>query len=177
MKGKEVVQLYVSDPESSLQRPVKELKHFAKVVLEPGEEKEISFQLDGRDFSYYDSRRSMWIAESGTFDILVGASSADIRLTETVNLKSTQQLPLAFDEFTFLEAYWANETTREFLKEMIPNSLKAFNPDNRPIDEIQIDPFIGAQPVIKLPYFTGGEASAADVKALVEKCKGLTYTP
>ncbi len=175
--GKEVVQLYVHDVKSTLQRPVKELKGFAKIELAPGEEKEVSLKLNGRDFSYYDSHREMWIAESGDFEILVGASSADIRLSETITLQSTQKVPLAFDEYTFLEEFWAHETTRQMIIELIPNALKALNRENKPLDEFQLDHFIGAQPVIKLPYFSGGEASYDDVKELVEKTQNLTYTP
>ena len=62
------------------------LKGFAKVELAPGESREVRFELDARDFSFYDSRQARWIAESGAFDIGIGASSADIRLKETIEL-------------------------------------------------------------------------------------------
>ncbi|MBK8027157.1 MAG: glycoside hydrolase family 3 C-terminal domain-containing protein [Chloroflexi bacterium] len=84
--GKEVVQLYVADPVSRLRRPVKELKAFAKVALEPGETKTVEMTLDARAFSYYDPVYGQWIAEAGEFEIAVGASSADIRLRKTVTL-------------------------------------------------------------------------------------------
>jgi beta-glucosidase len=77
--GKEVVQLYVRDVESSLVRPVKELKGFAKVTLEPGERKTVSFALDQRALSFYDPYRKAWVAEPGKFKVLVGSSSRDIR--------------------------------------------------------------------------------------------------
>ena len=85
--GKEAVQVYVSDKESSVYRPVKELKAFDKVALEPGEKKTVSFALDKRAFAYYDVKAHDWKVESGEFDILVGASSQDIRLKATVNVK------------------------------------------------------------------------------------------
>ena len=85
--GKEAVQVYVSDKESSVYRPVKELKAFDKVALEPGEKKTVSFALDKRAFAYYDVKAHNWKVESGEFDILVGASSQDIRLKATVNVK------------------------------------------------------------------------------------------
>lgn len=91
--GKEIVQVYVHDHEARLRRPQKELKGFVKVALEPGETKTVSVTLDSRAFAYWDPRYQDWIAESGKFDILVGSSSADIRLTATVTLESTQQLP------------------------------------------------------------------------------------
>ena len=87
--GKEVVQLYVA-PKSNI-RPVKELKGFAKVELAPGEEKTVLFTLDKRSFAFYDVNLMDWRVEGGTYGILVGASSRDIRL-ET-NIVITPSVP------------------------------------------------------------------------------------
>ena len=78
--GQEVVQLYMADPASSLPRPPKELKAFAKVELQPGESKTISFSLNQRAFSFFDPQKMEWIVEPGRFEILAGSSSRDIRL-------------------------------------------------------------------------------------------------
>lgn len=78
--GKEIAQVYVRDVESTWFRPEKELKGFAKVELQPGEEKEISVDLGPRAFAYYDTGSKGWVVEAGEFEILVGASSRDIRL-------------------------------------------------------------------------------------------------
>ena len=80
-EGAEVAQLYVRDIESSLVRPVKELKAFKKVSLKPGEKQDITFTLGERDLAFYDPGRGRWIAEPGEFEILVGSGSRDIRLT------------------------------------------------------------------------------------------------
>lgn len=88
--GKEVVQLYVRDVESTAFRPAKELKGFAKVDLQPGEETDVTLELDRRAFAYYDPQLKDWRVESGAFEILVGASSQDIRLRATVEIASTQ---------------------------------------------------------------------------------------
>jgi beta-glucosidase len=85
--GKEVVQLYVHDVASSLPRPPKELKGFAKLELAPGESREVTFSLDERALSFYDPYRKAWVAEPGDFEVLVGASSRDIRLQGTFKLK------------------------------------------------------------------------------------------
>jgi beta-glucosidase len=77
--GKEVVQLYVRDVQASVARPYKELKGFQKVALDPGQMKTVRFKLEPRSLSFYDVVRREWAAEPGTFEILVGASSADIR--------------------------------------------------------------------------------------------------
>jgi len=79
--GKEVAQVYVRDAKSSLVRPEKELKAFAKVALQAGETKTIHLQLDREAFWFYDPLHGGWIVEPGEFEILVGASSQDIRLT------------------------------------------------------------------------------------------------
>ena len=76
--GKEVVQLYVQDPVSTLVKPVKELKAFQKVFLNPGEEKEISFVLTAADLASYDPELHAWISEAGAYKVLVGNSSRHI---------------------------------------------------------------------------------------------------
>ncbi|MCB2209583.1 glycoside hydrolase family 3 C-terminal domain-containing protein [bacterium] len=80
--GKEVVQLYIKDVESTLIRPEKELKGFTKVALEPGQSQKVTFTLDQRALSYYDPHQHDWVTEEGVFEVLVGSSSQDIRLSE-----------------------------------------------------------------------------------------------
>lgn len=82
--GKEVVQLYVKDNESSLRRPEKELKDFQKIALEPGASQTINFELGEEAFKYYDDEKGQWVLEPGAFTILLGSSSKDIRLEGTV---------------------------------------------------------------------------------------------
>lgn len=82
--GAEVVQVYVADEKSRLPRPAKELVAFEKVFLEPGETRHISVSLDRFAVGYYDPAVSAWIAEQGSFKVLVGASSADIRYVTLV---------------------------------------------------------------------------------------------
>jgi beta-glucosidase len=84
--GKEVVQLYVRDVKSTFARPEKELKAFQKVELKPGQTKTITFTLDREAFWYFDTVKNAWATEPGEFEILVGASSRDIRLSEAVTL-------------------------------------------------------------------------------------------
>lgn len=92
--GKEVVQLYVSDMETSVPRPVKELKGFTKIALEPGETKTVTFRLNRRAFAFYDTLDGDWAVESGEFEISVGASSADIRLRDIVTVEAAPWRPL-----------------------------------------------------------------------------------
>jgi beta-glucosidase len=85
--GAEVAQVYVTDVESSLQRPAKELKGFDKVFLKPGESKTLSIRLGDKSFRFYDPYLHKFVLEDGEFTISVGASSADIRLTASVDMK------------------------------------------------------------------------------------------
>ena len=94
--GREVVQLYVSNPQSSVVRPLRELKGFQKVTLLPGEEKLVTFTLEKKAFAYYETRVHDWFVETGDYVVEVGASSRDIRLQGRVFVKGTQLLPLSF---------------------------------------------------------------------------------
>lgn len=85
--GAEVVQLYIQDPEASVDRPAKELKGFEKVWLEPGETKQVRFTI-GRDaLSFFDAEKHEWVAESGRFIAKIGASVEDIRSEVEFELK------------------------------------------------------------------------------------------
>ncbi len=87
--GAEVAQIYVADKESTIYRPVKELRAFRKVFIKAGEEAEVSVELSKRAFAYYNVELGDWHVESGEFDIMVASSSRDIRLTQTINVTST----------------------------------------------------------------------------------------
>ncbi len=85
--GAEVVQLYVHDGHSKIDRPVHELKGFKRVELKPGESQTVAFTLDRSAFSYWSPEKKGWVVEPGTFEIQVGASSRDIRLKAPLELK------------------------------------------------------------------------------------------
>jgi len=88
--GAEVVQLYVSDPESAVFKPEQELKGFRKVFLEPGGKAQVEFNLGMRAFAFYNTAIGDWYAESGVYHIRVGSSSRDIRLSKKVMVESAQ---------------------------------------------------------------------------------------
>ena len=79
--GKEVVQLYISDNESTLERPIKELKGFKKIELAPGETKTVTFEIDSEMLKYYNPEKGGWVLEKGGFTAHIGAASDDIRTT------------------------------------------------------------------------------------------------
>lgn len=85
--GTEIVQLYIGDKESSLPRPLKELKGFSKVALAPGETKIVSFTISKDALSFFDDIRHEWIAEPGKFEVFIAASSTDIKAKLSLELK------------------------------------------------------------------------------------------
>ena len=87
--GAEIAQVYVADKDSTIFRPEKELRAFTKVFLKAGEEKEVSLTLGKRAFAYYNVNIGDWHVETGEFDILVGASSRDIKLSAGIHVAST----------------------------------------------------------------------------------------
>lgn len=115
--GMEVVQLYVADKESSVPRPVKELKGFEKVSLRPGETKRVTFTLDKRAFAYFETAIDDWFVEYGEFEIMIGASSQDIRLTGSVYVNTEDRLPVYFDmNSTVRDILSCEESKRVFSK-------------------------------------------------------------
>lgn len=91
VRGKETIQIYVSDEDSRLKRPEKELKAFTKVELEPGETKTVTFTLGYRDFAYYDPEAADWVVEEGTFVIHAAANAGDIRQSIVVEVTEARK--------------------------------------------------------------------------------------
>lgn len=114
MAGKEVVQLYVSDKTGKPApggRPPRELRGFAKVALEPGEEKQVTFTLTARDLSWYSEDLRDWYAHPGRYEVQIGHSSRDIRLTLPLQFATKRRLPLYVDENTPLGELLADDRT------------------------------------------------------------------
>lgn len=117
--GAEAVQLYVRDEEASVRRPIRELKGFEKVFLNPGEEKEVTFTLDKRSFAYYEVKLHDWFVETGRFYVEIGASSRDIRLREAVTVNGTAELPVHVDRLTTIGELTRFPKGKAFVEQMI----------------------------------------------------------
>lgn len=140
LAGQEIVQVYVHDRQARLVRPPKELKGFAKVELQPGETKTVTIELGFRAFAYYDPAYQRWVTEDGEFDILIGASAADIRAALTVTLQTTLDLPCTLDRYS---------TVRDWL-----NYRRG-----RPV----FDPFLQQLTASMAALFGGGENASAGI--------------
>ena len=84
--GQEVVQLYVKHVGSKVERPIKELKGFQRVALKAGETKAVQIALQAKDLAYWDVQKKQWVVEDDTVNLMVGASSADVRVQKTIGV-------------------------------------------------------------------------------------------
>ena len=122
--GKEIVQLYVADKTGAASRPVKELKNFVKVELQPQEEKTVEMELDKRSFAWYNTQIHDWYAASGEYEILAAASSRDIRLKKTVYVESTTELPIHVHMNTTIGELLENPRTKAVIEGMTDSLIQ-----------------------------------------------------
>ena len=122
--GKEVVQFYVADKTKTFGRPVKELKGFKKIYLEPGETKKVSVELDARSLSYYETKINDWYAKSGEYEILAGNSSDNIQTSAKLNFRTERYLPLEIKGDTTFSALLDDPRTAPIFKAYLKENDK-----------------------------------------------------
>ena len=122
--GKEVVQFYVADKTKTFGRPVKELKGFKKIYLEPGETKKVSVELDARSLSYYETKINDWYAKSGKYEILAGNSSDNIQTSAKLNFRTERYLPLEIKGDTTFSALLDDPRTAPIFKAYLKENDK-----------------------------------------------------
>jgi len=153
--GQEVAQLYVHDADARLRRPPKELKGFAKVRLEPGETSRVDLELDERTFAYYDPAHGRWVADAGDFDLLVGASSADIRLRTRVTLTRGTPLPFALTRESSVREWLADPRGKAVLAPLLAVIQEAMartmgSSDGREAIGMDLDRFLMDMPLVAI---------------------------
>ena len=126
--GKAVVQLYVGDKQSTVLRPVRELKGFEKVELQPGESRDVSFTLDKRAFAYWNTQLHDWHVETGAFTIEVGQSSRDIEASGEVTVESTVELPRRYTADSIFMDIMADPKAMAALGPMMDQVKKTLGP-------------------------------------------------
>jgi len=126
--GAEVVQLYIHDEASTYRRPEHELKAFAKVTLEPGERREVMLTLDEHAFAYYVPHLSRWAIESGAFELRVGVSSRDIRLTHRIEVESDTEVRILPTLGDTVQDWLADDRTEAILQPVFDRL--GFKPDH-----------------------------------------------
>ena len=120
--GKAAVQLYVRDAKSAVRRPLRELRDFAKVALQPGETKTVTFTLDKRAFAYYEPKVHDFFVESGEFLIEIGESCRDIRLSKSVHVEGTTLLSFTIDANTTIGQLMKHPKGAAFIRQMMGKS-------------------------------------------------------
>jgi beta-glucosidase len=154
--GAEVVQVYVGDVEASVARPLRELKGFVKIHLEPGETRQVSCDLDERAFAFWSQRLQQWVVESGEFIIAVGSSSRDLVATEAITIEAPRlALPLGPD--STLHEWLEDERGRELLTQR----------DIRLLQDPELIKVIGTMPMHTLAAFQGMALSHEELNDLV----------
>lgn len=155
--GAEVVQVYVGDPAASVYRPAQELRGFSKLRLEPGESGVVTIELDQRAFAYWHTARQEWVVEGGEFDIRVGSSSRDIRLTRAISLTGGDvSAPLTvtstYAEFLAVPeaSAWLHETLRR-------------GPLGARVIGTHLGKMLESVPVNRLAHFPGSGFTEADI--------------
>lgn len=126
--GSETVQIYIGMKNSRIARAQKELKAFRKIFLQPGEKRTVSFELDGRCFSYYDTSLHDWRIETGTYRILAGASSRDIRLEQQIVLSSFSEPHSSIPPDYVTTAVDTHEFSREKFEAVLGRRIPSLNP-------------------------------------------------
>ena len=178
--GKEVVQLYVADKDSTMIRPVKELRDFAKIELAPGETKTVTFTLGKRAFAYYDVQIHDWQVETGEFEILIGASSRDIALRDTVTVESTVKIPFHYTTDTTMGDIMSRPEAWKLVQSVLSKGMfgqgSEVNEGGDAAKEAISDEMNAAMlqyMPLRGPVSFGGGVSMADVQKLVDRLNAM----
>ncbi|MFW6269813.1 MAG: beta-glucosidase family protein [Bacillota bacterium] len=169
--GKEIVQLYVTDLDSTVIKPKKELKGFAKVELEPGQEKMIEFELGKRSFAYYNTEINDWFVEGGDYEILIGCSSQDIQLKDQIKVESKIELPVEYTINTNIGDIVSDPAGEKLFNSLLEKYLKGSKfierLEGRP-DEM-IEAMLKYMPLRALVMFSDGKINRVQVEDMVDK--------
>lgn len=163
--GKEIVQIYVRPVAPGLKRPIRELKAFAKIALQPGESRSVTFSLAPRDFQYFDTSRGSWVLQAEAFVIEAAASSRDIRLSQVVPCRGEPLRPPAFTEHSAASAILADAAAAETVRAFIAEKLAVSDDEASIIAEKVRGSFLGFHE--SLSWFIGDSISREDVVALL----------
>jgi len=160
--GAEVVQVYVRDAEASVARPVRELKGFAKVSLEPGESRQVTIMLDQRAFSFWSELLGTWVVEAGEFAVEVGRHSRDLPLARSVTIDAPSIAPPLTADST-LHEWMADPLGLALIRE----AVAAGQPD--PTRDAELVSVIGTMPMSTLAAFQGLSVDHDTLDKLVER--------
>ena len=178
VEGKEIVQLYVGDLTDAARRPVRELKGYEKVSLLPGETKTVNFTLDYRSFAWYNEAIHDWYAASGDYEILIGASSRDLRLSGKIHLTSQRTLPFKVHMNTTLGELLTDQRTAGYVedfKKKLSTIFAAPSSDGRRDEDVAITEEMNTAMVACMPLrnvVSYGFCSKEELLEMIDKMNG-----
>ncbi|RAK12725.1 beta-glucosidase [Halanaerobium saccharolyticum] len=158
-KGKEIVQLYISQNNPGLDRPPKELKAFGKIELDAGEKQWLELEVDHQDLAYYHPDAG-WIVEADQFKIMIGASSRDIKFTEEIQVESRQRLKALTAE-TPLEDWLADPLGKKAVTEVLSS------------EQIEEAGFFKPWPIYRLHFFAADQVSLEEIEEILDIYRDL----
>ena len=180
--GKTVVQLYAGRNEAgSVIRPVRELKGFEKIFLNPGEEKDVSFNLDKRAFAYWNETLQDWHAETGWYSVEIGHSSRDLVLSDSVYIESTVRLPRSYTADTILMDLMADPEAMQVLAPYLADIQRAMTPGSEDKSEAAAEAITEAMNMAMMNYmplrgalsFGGGMFTEDMLEAVLQQLNNL----
>lgn len=178
--GKEVVQLYVEDKESTVLRPIRELKGFEKVFLLPQETKTVTFTLCKRAFAYWNTAIHDWHVETGEFTIAAGRSSRDLLCSKTVTVTSTVKLPASFTKNSTFGDIMKNPDAALVIAPLLEMVKAAFAGDkdkdsaaSEAITEDMNQAMLSYMPLRGILSFGGGKITDEQLDEMVAKMNQL----
>jgi len=177
--GKTVVQLYVRAGAGEVIRPVRELKGFEKVELQPGEAKDVSFTLDKRAFAYWNMALGDWHVETGDYTVEVGQSSRRIDVSAPVRVESTVQPPVRYDENSIFMDLLKDPKATEVLKPLTDALSAVFRPNadedtpaGEAISNEMTTAMLNYMPLRGMLSFGGNQLPAGFLEELLARLKG-----
>ena len=179
--GKAVAQLYVGDVESTVIRPVRELKGFEKVLLQPGESRDVSFTLDKRSFAYWNKAIHDWHVETGAFTIEVGDSSRNLPLCAEVTVESTVELPRHYTADSIYLDIMNDPKAAQIMRSFMEKTMEIFGHEENSagteaakeaISEDMTLAMMKYMPLRGILSFGGADAEG-ELNALLEKLNSL----
>jgi len=180
--GKEIVQLYVGVNESKIIRPLKELRGFEKISLNPGESKIATFILSKRAFSYYNTQIHDWYVETCDYQILIGKSSRDIVLNDKVHVKASNKLPFKLTvNTTFGDLLERPEAVEELksLVDIVKSSMKDMtngkDEENDAISNDMVNAMLKYMPIRGILSFGGGSITYDEITQMLDDTNRKLY--
>ena len=173
VEAREIVQVYVGDLVSGVQRPLRELKAFTKVLLAPGEARAVEFELGKRAFACWSPAHGDWVVETGEFELSVGASSRDLRLSAVVEVESTAEDRTVWDMNSCLGEVAKDPRTADRALPLMKQLASAFGATEPGSSmALMMEAMVAELPIRAIVSLSGGKIPKAAMQAFVDELNG-----